>query len=174
MRKKEMESEAVRMIKRDHKRISDLLFHFEQSEQPSHKLSFAETAMNEVAIHSVIEDEYVYPLLEDEDKKKLTKHVQQSREQHDEIDQIMAMLVNRDYDDRYDELFGKMSKMLHQHFKKEEEDLLPMLDSIASDDLAVSMNNLKDELLKYDRPNGKDSSPQAVLFEKLRARRRSA
>jgi hemerythrin superfamily protein len=176
MKNKSTEAEAVRILKRDHKRIVDLLFHFEQTEDSNHKLSFAETAMNEIALHSVIEEECVYPLLEEKHKKKLSKRVHHSQKDHDEIDGVMTQLANRDgYDDLYHELFSKLAKMLKDHIKEEEDDLLPELNEIATEELAQRMDALKNELLQqYDRPTDKDFSPQVLLFERLRERRRTA
>jgi iron-sulfur cluster repair protein YtfE (RIC family) len=176
MKDKALESEAVRILKRDHKRIQDLFFHFEQSEDWNHKLSFAETAMNEIALHSVIEEECVYPLLEERHKKKLSKRVRHSQEEHEEIDEVMMQLANREtYDELYHELFATLAKKLKKHIAEEEDDLLPALDEIATDELGQSMSALKNQLLRqYDGPTDKDFSPQVLLFERLRERRRSA
>jgi hypothetical protein len=175
MKKKSMEAEAVRILKRDHKRITDLLFHFEQSEDPNHKLSFAETAINEIAVHSIIEAECIYPLLEMQDKKKLSKRVHHSQKEHEAMDEVMTVLCSKDqYDEDYQRLFSKLADMLKEHIAEEEEDLLPKLAEIASDELAETMNTLKNELLNYERPSEKDFSPQVLLFERLRTRRESA
>jgi hemerythrin superfamily protein len=171
MKKHTMENEAVRMIKRDHKRVTDLMFHFEQSEEPSHKLSFAQTAINEIAVHSVIEEECIYPLLEATEKKKLLKKVHHSRQEHKEIDELMTELVNRDrYDEEYQTIFTKLAHLVKDHIEEEEHDLLPVLNEIATEHLAERMSGLKNELLAYEAHGEKDFSPQIVLFEKLRTR----
>jgi hemerythrin superfamily protein len=172
MKKHTIENEAVRMIRRDHKRVTDLMFHFEQSEDPNHKLSFAQTAINEIAVHSVIEEECIYPLLEAREKKKLLKKVHHSRQEHKEIDELMTELVNRDrYDEEYRTIFTQLAKRVNDHMKEEEHDLLPVLNKIATEDLAEKMSALKNELLAYEAGSDKDFSPQVVLFEKLRTRR---
>lgn len=175
MTKKTIDSKAVQMLKRDHKRITDLLFHFEQSEEPSHKLSFAETAMNEIAIHTIIEEECVYPLLDLQGKKKLSKHVHRCRQDHDKMDEVMTKLTSKnEYDDEYHELFCNLGDMLRDHIEEEEEDLLPVLDHLATDELTDRMETLKNELLRYDHPTEKDFSPQMLLFDQLKQRRVSA
>jgi hemerythrin superfamily protein len=175
MKKKSFQTEAVRMIVRDHKRIADLLFHFQQSEDLNHKLSFAETALNELAVHSVIEEECVYPLLEEQDKKKLTKHVHHSRKEHEKMDELMTELGHlKHVDENYIELFTKLCDMIKDHVEEEEEDLLPVLEDLATDDLAQRMSDLKNELLKYESNGDKDFSPQILLIDRLNERRRSA
>lgn len=171
---KKMQAQAVRMLKLDHKRVLDLFFHFEQSEHPSHKLSFAETAMNEIAVHSVIEEECVYPLLEKE-SKKLGKLIAESRSEHAELDELMSDLVNRkQYDANYHEKFSKFAKLVKHHIEEEERDLFDHLNKRADDALAQRMNDLKNDLLKYDSVTDSGFSPQVLLFERLRDRRRSA
>lgn len=175
MTKKTIDSKAGQMLKRDHKRITDLLFHFEQSEEPSHKLSFAETAINEIAIHTIIEEECVYPLLDLQGKKKLSKRVHRSEEEHEKMNEVMTKLTSKDeYDDEYHELFCNLGDMLKDHIEEEEDDLLPVLDDVASEELAEQMEILKNELLSYDHPTEKDFSPQILLFEQLKQRRASA
>ena len=119
MKKHDVETEAARMLKRDHKRITDLLFHFDQSEEPTHKLSFAETAINELAIHSVIEQECVYPLLH-EQGKKTRKHVDHSRKEHEQIDEVLTKLVSRDQcDEEYCDMFEHLTKLVKKHIEEE-------------------------------------------------------
>jgi hemerythrin superfamily protein len=175
MKKNSFETEAVRMLIRDHKRITDLLFHFQQSEDWNHKLSFAETALNELAIHSVIEEECVYPLLEEKDKKKLSKRVHHSRKEHEKMDELMTELGHRDrVDEFYIDLFTKLGKMITDHIEEEEEDLLPALEHMATDELARKISDLKNELLSYESNGVKDFSPRVLLIDRLQERRRSA
>lgn len=175
MKRKSLEPEAVRVLKRDHKRITDLLFHFEQSEDLNHKLSFAETVLNELAVHSVIEEECVYPLLDKLDKKKLSKRVHSSRKEHDKMDELMTELGQRDHvDENYIELFTRLAEMITDHIEEEEQDLLPALQDVATEELAQKISDLKNELLKYESNGDKDFSPQILLIDRLHQRRRSA
>lgn len=161
--KMSFKSEAARMLLRDHKRISDLLFHFQQSEDLNHKLSFAETALNELAVHFVLEEECVYPLLEN------------ASPDHEKMDELMAKLGQLErVDENYIELFSQLSDMISEHVEEEERDLLPSLEKIATDELAQQMSDLKNELLKYESGGDKDFSPQILLIDRLHSRRKSA
>lgn len=167
----ENQPEAILMLLRDHKRVQDLMFHFEQSEEPNHKLSFAETAMNEIAVHSVIEEECIYPLLE-EQGGELAEMAKHSREEHNEVDKLMTELVNRKYDQQFYDKFIELTEAVKHHMSEEERDMFPHLRDLVTDELAKEMSTLKNELLKeYDSietADHADSSPQVLLFERLK------
>ena len=172
MSQHEMQPEAVRMLLRDHKRVTDLFFHFDQSEEPTHKLSFAETAMNELAVHSIIEEELIYPLLANQEG--MEDEVEHSKHEHEEVDELMTQLVNRnEVDDEYCEIFGKLVEMVSHHIQEEEDSLLPKLATVADDQLAERMSELKNELIKLDHDDEKETkfSPQVVLFKTLKEKR---
>lgn len=168
----ESQPEAVRMLLRDHKRVTDLFFHFDQSEEPTHKLSFAETAMNEIAVHSIIEEQLVYPLLAE--NAALKDEVGHSKREHDEVDELMTQLINRTtVDEEYCDVFAKLTDKISHHIEEEEKSLIPNLASVADGALAERMNQLKNELISLDRDESKSSefSPQVLLFKTLKENR---
>ena len=168
-------NEALKMLQFGHKRICDLLFHYEQSEDPQHKLSFAETALNELTIHSTVEEEFFYPFLLNQ-TAEIARLSKAGREEHDQINIMVSELARySEWNELYDTIFSALTEALKTHIDWEEDVVFPRVADLSMQALADQMNRRRDELLQREsRHHERDFTPQTLLFTEDLKNRRSA
>ena len=168
-------NDVLKMLQFGHKRIRDLLFHYEQSEDPQHKLSFAETALNELTIHSIIEEDFFYPFLLTQNAE-IAKLSKEGREEHEQIEIMVRELARYDnWTEDYDTIFSALTESLNNHIDWEESMVFPRVADLSMEGLVDQMNRRRDELLlREGMDHERDFTPQTLLFTDELHDRRSA
>src|SRR5262245_58675535 len=122
-RKKQMQmtQNAIELLKEDHEKVKDLFDEFEDADGNQEKLRIAKAAIQELKIHSAIEEEIFYPEVRkamEEDEENIMEEAEQ--EHHvakvliAELDQIDEM------NETYEAKFIVLAENIRHHIKEEE------------------------------------------------------
>jgi iron-sulfur cluster repair protein YtfE (RIC family) len=166
-------SEVLKLLSFDHKRIGDLLFHYEQSEEPTHKISFAETALNELTIHSELEEHIFYPFA-CKVSQEIAGTIARFYQDHEELDDLMSQLTSEQFTEEYDKIFTSLADSLQAHVRQEEQELFPLLENVDMTDILAPMRQMRAQLITREAAGHRDFTPQTLLFKEVPPRQHFA
>lgn len=85
-----------------------------------------ELIIDEIEIHSAIEEEIVYPMLAQVDERR----AEQSQDEHEEIKEVIAQIQDIEGDDpAVNKLAKRLEKLVTTHALREERDVFPIIKS---------------------------------------------
>ena len=159
--------DPVKIIKQDHRTVKSLFRQFERADRRADKQKLAEEIIEELSIHATIEEQLVYPLLR-EAEKRLERPVLNALEEHHAAKLVLAELDKMKVDDeRYDAKMHVVREAVEMHIDEEEETLLPRLDKILDDDmrstLAEAMIAAKSSVPNHPHPAAPDTPPAGMI-----------
>jgi hemerythrin superfamily protein len=160
--------DPVQMIMEDHKKVKELFSQFERASERS-KREIVEKTIMELQVHSVLEEEILYPALgETTEEEKLAE----AAEEHHVVDLLMGELIKmKPGDAHYDAKFMVLAENVKHHIQEEESEMLPKAQELGRgrlDQLAEQMHQRKTELM--EKLKGKPATSTTALH----GRRRSA
>ena len=147
-------SNAIELLREDHRKVKDLFDHFEARESGDKK-QIVDTTLHELAVHTAIEEEIFYPAarraLENIDGDQ-SDAIAEAWEEHHVIKLVAAELKKmRASDDRYDAKFTVLAEAVKHHIEEEEGELFLKLEGhIESEELGAKMMARKQRLLRTD------------------------
>ena len=153
------------MLREDHEKVKELFERFEEADEAEQQ-EIANTAMQEIQIHSTLEEEIFYPaareVLEQSGEEE-SETLDESLEEHHVVDLIMAELKKmRAKDERFSAKFTVMAENVKHHIEEEENELFPKLEGQLDDeDLAEQMMARKEELQQRGQSRSKSRSPKS-------------
>jgi hypothetical protein len=117
---------AVDLLKEDHEKVKDLFKQFEKADS-SQKEELADQIDLELRVHSMIEEEILYPALRDIDKDI----VAESFEEHGVVEQLLDELATMDLsEDQFEAKFKVMQENVEHHIEEEEGEMFPKCSQI--------------------------------------------
>jgi hypothetical protein len=140
--------DALQLLRQDHQEVKDLFKRFESTEDRNQKQEIANTAIVELVVHSMIEEEIFYPAVLDELKGQGedTELMVEAEEEHHVVDLLIEELMNgRVPEESFDAKFKVMAENVKHHIQEEESMMLPKAAELGSDRL----NQLGEEM--YER-----------------------
>jgi len=147
-------SNAIELLREDHRRVKDLFDHFEATESGDKK-QIVDTTLRELAVHTAIEEEIFYPAarraLENIDGDQ-SDTIDEAWEEHHVVKLLAAELKKmRASDDRYDAKFTVLAEAVKHHIEEEEGELFPKLEGhIENEELGEKIMTRKQSLLRTD------------------------
>jgi hemerythrin superfamily protein len=156
----------VQMLQMDHKRLNDYFFQFDQSNDPRHKISFAQTALNQATIHSVLEEDVFYPFVRLR-KPELAPVLDRCLEQHALITRLMLDLHDENYSEDYEHKFFSMADELKQHMDMEEREILTRLSDVDLTPILPAMEQCRNDLFRKEATGDRGFTPQSLLLPEL-------
>jgi hypothetical protein len=144
------ESDAIALLKADHRKVEDLFAKFERAKGDDQKQRLAEQICTELTIHTMIEEEIFYPACRDAIKDQ--DLLDESFVEHDGAKVLVAELeAAKPNAEFYDAKMSVLSEMIKHHVKEEErrgEGLFAQAKAAALDldDLGERMGARKQEL----------------------------
>jgi hypothetical protein len=112
-------SDAIAMLKSDHRKVEDLFKRYEKSKSDAAKALLAQKICLELSVHTSIEEELFYPAVAgsvDEDIHD------EAYVEHDGAKTLIAeLLKGTPADDFYDAKVSVLSEMIKHHVKEEEQ-----------------------------------------------------
>jgi hemerythrin superfamily protein len=132
--------DAIGILKQDHRKVEALFSQFEKA--TSNKQSILNQIIKELSIHATVEENLVYPLLEDIDK--VADDAAEAYEEHHVVKMMLAELA--DLPAEKEVVAAKvrvLCEMIKHHVKEEERDLLPQLKKNG-----VDLDRLADDILR--------------------------
>ena len=117
------EDDAIAMLKRDHDNVKELFDRFEKADRKSEKLKIVTQALEELRIHSTLEEEIFYPAIREQLKNGV---MNEADEEHHVAKVLIAELDTIGEDnDHFDAKFTVLSESVRHHIKEEEDEMLP-------------------------------------------------
>jgi hemerythrin superfamily protein len=110
---------AIDLIKDDHREVERLYSEFLASEdsEPSQREEIFQQLEKELLVHGDVEERIFYPAIE----RLASKKIEQSRQEHSEIRQILAdMLPLEVEDEAFDEKLTTLMETVRTHVQEEE------------------------------------------------------
>lgn len=119
--------DATELLKQQHREVEELFGRFEQTDDADEKRRIAETTIQQLRWHTVIEEEVLYPAMR-EHGGELQEQVLEDLEEHHVVEVLLDELEGMGpSDERYDAKFTVMTEVVQHHVDEEEQDQFPLL-----------------------------------------------
>lgn len=126
-------AEIIKMLKDDHKKVKELFDRFEATDDTEEQRTIVHQALQELEIHSAIENTIVYPALAEETENE--ESLDEAYEEHHVVELLIAELkaMNGSSGGRFAAKFMVLAENVRHHIKEEESELLPKLERSDAD-----------------------------------------
>lgn len=141
-------TDAIAMLRADHRKVSDLFEQFESSRSPAKKKQLVSQICNELEIHTQLEEEIFYPAVKAALKDK--ELVPEATVEHASVKDLIAQVKDVEpFGEMYDAKVKVMSEFVKHHVKEEQNEMFPKAKKTRLDmaELGARMQSKKDELM---------------------------
>ena len=116
--------DALQMLREDHRKMRELFRQFEDAQGTAMKRSIADTALVELNIHSVLEEEIFYPAMRRQGNA--SEMVRRAEEEHKTVENLMDELMKMDASDlTFEAKFHVLYENVKTHMDEEEAEMMP-------------------------------------------------
>lgn len=126
-----MSTDAIVLLKDDHKTVEKLFKQFENAGERAYteKRKLADQIIRELTIHAHVEEEIFYPAAR-EAVPETTDHILESVEEHHVVVWLLAELVGLDpHDETFDAKVTVLTESVRHHVEEEEDEWFPQVRS---------------------------------------------
>jgi hypothetical protein len=149
--------DALKMLKDDHRKVQDLFKEFEEAEEASQKKQIVALVIQELEIHSQIEEEIFYPAVRDEAEPD-SEIMEEAEEEHHVVDTIIAELKKmRPTANNYSAKFKVLAENVKHHIQEEESMMLPKAAELGSGRMAELGDEMQERKMELMRTYGSPS-----------------
>jgi len=154
---KSEKTDAIMLLKADHREVEDLFEQFEKATTKAKKAKLVEQICTELTIHTLIEEEIFYPTFRGKIEDDI---LDEGYVEHDGAKVLMAELIQGDPDDAfYDAKVSVLSEEIKHHVKEEEQPKEGMFAQCRKTDVDMAelgerMKARKEELKADIKKNG--------------------
>lgn len=130
-----MRANPFKMLQDDHRRVARLFSELESQRGKSTKSRehLFDQLKHELHLHTEIEEQYMYPLLEENDETR--DMVLESYEEHDLVKTILSEMDKEELgSEAWEAKLTVMKENVEHHVSEEEEELFPEAEDILSDE----------------------------------------
>lgn len=152
--KKAVMMEVTELLHEDHLKVRDLFFQFKKAEEEAEKEKLVKEILTELHIHSTVEEEIVYPTVEDEAEEG-GELVDEAETEHRVVKFLMAELSEMSAeDDQFDAKVLVLCELVDHHIREEEKEMFKKLRESDADleGLAEQVQERKEELKALPLP----------------------
>jgi hemerythrin superfamily protein len=119
-RSRSTDTDAVALLKADHRQVEDWFAQFSKSKSTSKKQQLADKICDALTVHTTIEEEIFYPAFLDATQDKDMHH--EAVVEHDGAKKLIAEIQSMSAsDDYFDAKVTVLSEMIKHHVKEEEQ-----------------------------------------------------
>jgi hemerythrin superfamily protein len=144
--------DAIALLKADHKKVKELFDQFEEAKNSDQKNKFAEEAIQELRVHSVVEEEIFYPATRQALGQSESELMDEAEEEHRVAKTIIEELCESDMsDEHFEAKFMVLAENVRHHIKEEESEMFKearSADGLDLDALGERMLERKAELME--------------------------
>lgn len=159
-------SDVTLVLTADHREMLELLAQIHETTDPEKRRDLADAATAEVMRHSVAEEMFVYPAME-EHLPNGTEEVEHDKQEHDEIVQVMKKLEGADASGQeFLDLVRKLEDLLDHHAHDEEDDQFPKLRTHLTQEQLNELGEKVETAKKMAPTRPHPSAPHSELFHK--------
>ncbi|MBX9571210.1 MAG: hemerythrin domain-containing protein [Candidatus Obscuribacterales bacterium] len=148
---------AVEMLKADHRKVEGLFEQFESSTTKREKMKLIKEVINELTLHTKLEEKLVYPILLEE--KEEEDMAQEAFEEHHVVKNVLKELSSMDGSE--ENLKAKMkvlSELVDHHVQEEEKEMFPALEKTGEDLTALGEKISQEKMKLMQRGSGRRST----------------
>lgn len=151
--------DAIELLKEDHEKVKELFEQFEEAEDSATKQQVVETVIQELQVHTSIEEEIFYPAA----KEKIEEQelLDEAEEEHHVVDLLIEELQDmKPSEEHFDAKFSVLMENVKHHIKEEEGEMFPQAKSAGLDlaELGQRMAQRKLELQEEGASGQKSKS----------------
>jgi hemerythrin-like domain-containing protein len=163
-----MATDAIVLLREDHKRVKDLFKRFESlgPNASKSKREIVEKVVEELSVHSGIEEQIFYPAAREvlEDDSMILEDLE---EHHIMKWTLLELHGMQPEDERFDAKVKVLIDMVRHHIKEEEEELFPELREALGrkrlQEIGDAMKEAKKYVPKRPHPRSPDTPPANVI-----------
>ena len=141
--------DAIEMLKADHQKVRDLFRQYTAAGDQNAKRQIAEQVFVELETHAQLEEMVFYPAFEEEADDEGQQLVEEARQEHQEVKNLIAELRGSNADDEFDTKFRELMENVEHHVQEEEAEMFPEAEEILAEqleDLLEEMQEVKEQL----------------------------
>jgi hypothetical protein len=143
---------AVELLHEDHEKVENLFQQFEKAKDESEKEEIANEVDLELRVHSMIEEEILYPAMQPLD----SEIVAESFEEHGVVEQLLNELATMDLEDeQFEAKFKVMQENVEHHIEEEEGQMFPRCPDLPGyEEIGLKMVQRKVDLIRELKAKG--------------------
>ena len=158
--------DVVDILTADHNEMVELIGQIKRTPDAAERRNLADTVIAEVMRHSVAEEMYVYPVVE-ERVPNGSDQVEHDKEEHQEIVELMKEIEGLDAADPvFMERIEQLEAQLLHHADDEESDQFPQLRAHVPREQLVTIGEQVQQAKKLAPTRPHPSAPHSELFHK--------
>ena len=141
-------TDAIALLRADHKRVSDLYEQYERARSTATKKALVATICQELSIHAQVEEEIFYPAVKAALKDK--ELVPEAQVEHATLKELIAQVKDQEPDgEMFDARIKVMSEYTRHHVKEEQNEMFPKAKATRLDmqQLGAQIAARKEELM---------------------------
>ncbi len=157
----------IDVLTTDHREAVSLISQIRSTADPEQRRDLADQLIAELVRHSVAEEMYVYPAMQDhlQDGAAAVEH---DTKEHKELERVMKTLESTDSSGReFLSVVDSMESILADHISDEETEQFPQLRSHVSQEQLVELKGKVETAKKLAPTRPHPAAPNAELFHKL-------
>ena len=161
------QQDVVDVLSTDHTEAKALIADIRSTTDPEQRRDLADTLISELVRHSVAEEMFVYPAMQDHlpDGAQAVEH---DTKEHKELERIMKELEGADAGDaQFLTLVGRLETVLLDHVSDEEDQQFPKLRAAIPRDQLVTMAGKVEAAKKIAPTRPHPNAPNNEVFHKL-------
>lgn len=144
--------DVFKLLKQDHKTVKKLFKQLESSRPSKAREKGLQQLQQEIALHTEVEENIVYPRLREE--KKLRETINEAYEEHHMATMLLDELMQTPIEDeRWDAKLSVLKEMIEHHVQEEEKELFPKASKALGKEEAKSLGKQVEEA-KKERMSG--------------------
>ena len=161
------QQDVVDVLSTDHTEAKALIAEIRSTTDPEQRRDLADTLISELVRHSVAEEMFVYPAMQ-EHLPDGAEAVEHDTKEHKELERIMKELEGADPSDAaFLTLVGRLETVLLDHVSDEEDQQFPKLRAAIPHDQLVTMAGKVEAAKKIAPTRPHPMAPNNEVFHKL-------
>ena len=129
------------LLKEDHDKVKNLFQKLEKTEETSERDELFGQLEHELTVHSRLEEEHFYPVLEHDPRTK--DLISEALKEHKQVDQVLEDLMDMLPDDEdWDETLKELNRLVEHHVAEEENTMFPKARQVLGEEKAQELAEL--------------------------------
>ncbi len=161
------EQDVIDLLMSEHREVESLLDQIAQPEQQPNARDIADQVIAMLIKHSVAEEMYVYPAMEQylEDGKQDVEH---DKAEHQELEELLKQLEGLDVSDpQFPQCVSRIQEVLADHVSDEESEQFPKMRAAIPAETLVELRGKVEMAEKIAPTRPHPQAPHSELFHKL-------
>ncbi len=163
----EQQQDVVDLLMSEHREVESLLDQIAQTEQQPNARDIADQVIAMLIKHSVAEEMYVYPAME-QYLDDGTEQVEHDKQEHQELEELLKQLEGLQADDpEFPTCVARIQEVLADHVQDEESEQFPRMRAAIPTDTLVDLRDKVEMAEKVAPTRPHPGAPHSEMFHKL-------